>query len=106
MCGEYIKVHILDVPYSADREYTYYVPNEFRDEIDVGMAVAVPFGRSDRQKTAIVTSVQISQTEKISSFIKPISSVLSDLLRLNGEMLELCFFMKNRTKCAVFHKEA
>ena len=101
MCGEYIKVHILDVPYSADREYTYYVPNEFRDEIDVGMAVAVPFGRSDRQKTAIVTSVQISQTEKISSFIKPISSVLSDLLRLNGEMLELCFFMKNRTLCTV-----
>ncbi|MBO5380236.1 MAG: primosomal protein N' [Clostridia bacterium] len=101
MCGEYIKVHILDVPYHADREYTYYVPNEFREEIELGTSVVVPFGRSDRQKTAIVTSVEISQTEKISSFIKPISSVLSDLLKLSGEMLELCFFMKNRTLCTI-----
>ena len=101
MCGEYIKAHILDVPYHADREYTYYVPNEFREEIGLGTSVVVPFGRSDRQKTAIVTSVEISQTEKISSFIKPISSVLSDLLKLNGEMLELCFFMKNRTLCTI-----
>ncbi|MBQ4108022.1 MAG: hypothetical protein IJC80_01335, partial [Clostridia bacterium] len=84
MCGEYIKAHILDVPYHADREYTYYVPNEYRDEIELGTSVVVPFGRSDRQKTAIVTSVEISQTEKISSFIKPVSSVLSDLLKLSG----------------------
>ena len=35
MCGEYIKVHILDVPYHADCEYTYYVPFDFRDEIDL-----------------------------------------------------------------------
>ena len=101
MCGEYIKVHILDVPYHADCEYTYYVPFDFREEIDRGTMVVVPFGRSDRHKSAIVVDVNIKETEKVSSVVKPISSVLSDYLKLSEEMLGLCEFMKSRTLCTI-----
>ena len=97
MCGEYIKVHILDVPYHADCEYTYYVPFDFRDEIENGSMVVVPFGRSDRHKSAVVTECDAKKVEEIGSFVKPIISLLSSYLKLSSEMLELCFFLKNRT---------
>ena len=89
MCSEYIKVHILDVPYHADYEYTYYVPFDFREEIERGTMVVVPFGRSDRHKSAIVVDTNAKTTEKTSSVVKPISSVLSDYLKLSPEMLGL-----------------
>ncbi len=100
MRGEYIEVHILDVPYHADCEYTYYVPLDFRSDVEIGSMVVVPFGRADRQKTAIVTRDDIL-TAPTSSAIKPIKSVLSSYLKLNGEMLELCHFMKKRTLCTI-----
>jgi primosomal protein N' len=56
MCGAYINVHIIDVPYQADNEYTYYVPQEKREFVNNGSAVSVPFGSSDRQKLAIVVN--------------------------------------------------
>ena len=56
MCGAYINVHIIDVPYHADNEYTYYVPREKRESVACGSAVSVPFGNSDRQKLAIVVN--------------------------------------------------
>ena len=100
MCEEYIKVHILNVPYHADCEYTYFVPFDFRQEIEKGSMVVVPFGRSDRAVSAIVTSTSAAK-EEIGTFVKPIKSVLSSYLKLNSEMLSLCEFMKNRTLCTI-----
>ena len=100
MSGEYIKVHILDVPYSADCEYTYYVPLDFRSEATLGATVVVPFGKGDRHKTAIVTN-EGTVDGVTSSMIKPIKSVLSSYLKLDKNMLELCFFLKSRTLCTI-----
>ncbi len=100
MCGEYINVHILDVPYLADCEYTYFVPFDFRADIEIGSMVVVPFGKADRQKTAIVTNQDLTEAPKSSS-VKPIKSVLSSYLKLDKSMLELCFFLKNRTLCTI-----
>ncbi len=100
MCEEYIKVHILNVPYQADCEYTYFVPVDFRSEIERGSMVVVPFGRSDRAQGAIVSSLTVTKDE-ISSFVKPIKSVLSSYLKLSEEMLSLCEFLKNRTLCTI-----
>lgn len=100
MCEEYIKVHILNVPYHADCEYTYFVPFDFRPDIDRGSMVVVPFGKGDRMQSAIVTSLSATK-EEIGLFVKPIKSVLSTYLRLSEEMLSLCEFMKNRTLCTI-----
>ena len=100
MTGEYIKVHILDVPYSADCEYTYYVPMDFRNDVTLGSTVVVPFGKGDRHKSAIVTDENTVDGIN-NSLIKPIKSVLSDYLKLDKKMLELCFFLKSRTLCTI-----
>ncbi|MBQ8146813.1 MAG: primosomal protein N' [Clostridia bacterium] len=95
MCKEYISVYILDVPYHADCEYTYFVPAYLRNEIERGTALVVPFGSSKR--TAIVSQIDVEPPK-----IKEIKSVLSVLLgyfKLDEHMMELCSFMKKQTLC-------
>lgn len=97
MCGAYIKAYILDVPYQADREYTYFVPQELRADIEKGTAIVVPFGSSDRRRTAIVSDE--CDEVKSSDGFKEVVSVLSGYFKLSGEMMELCSFMKKQTLC-------
>ena len=86
MCGAYINVHIIDVPYHADNEYTYYVPKEKRELVNRGSAVSVPFGNSDRQKLAIVVNSDATEPPN-SSNIKSIVSVMSSYFSLDDTML-------------------
>ena len=95
MCGEYIGVYILDVPYHADLEYTYFVPLDLRQSISKGAAIVVPFGASNRKKTAVV----VDESAKEVSGTKPVFSCLSSYFKLNDEMIELCHFMKRQTLC-------
>ena len=97
MCGEYINVYMLDVPYHADLEYTYYVPVGMRAEIERGTAVVVPFGISDRRKSAIVVCADASPSSNAG--IKSVCSVLSGYFKLDEDMLSLCAFMKAQTLC-------
>ena len=100
MCGAYINVHIIDVPYHADNEYTYYVPCEKRELIRNGSAVSVPFGKADRQKLAVVVNSEALKPSD-SSNVKSIVSVMSSYFSLDDNMLELCKFMKNTTLCTI-----
>ena len=100
MCGAYINVHIIDVPYHADNEYTYYVPKEKRELIKNGSAISVPFGNSDRQKLAIVVNSNATEPPS-SSNIKSIVSVMSSYFSLDESMLSLCRYMKNTTLCTI-----
>ncbi len=95
MCGAYVGVYIIDVPYHADREYTYFVPFHLRDTLDKGSAVVVPFGPSNRKKTAVVVSEDVREV----SGAKPVFECLSAYFRLSDEMMELCAFMKRQTLC-------
>ena len=95
MCGSYVGVYILDVPYHADQEYTYFVPEELREAVSQGAAIVVPFGTSNRKKTAIVTN---DSAQKVAG-AKAIISCLSSYFSLDGEMIELCHFMKRQTLC-------
>ena len=100
MCGAYVNVHIIDVPYHADNEYTYYVPCEKRELIKNGSAISVPFGASDRQKLAIVVNSDASEPP-VSSNIKSVISVMSSYFSLDDNMIQLCRFMKSTTLCTM-----
>ncbi len=96
--AEYVKAHILDVPYHADIEYSYAIPNELIGQLRVGSLVIVPFGASNKQKTAIVTELY---SDERASGIKEIKSQMSDYLSLDSDMLALCRFMKSQTLCTI-----
>ena len=97
MSGKYISVHILDVPYQADCEYTYFVPSHLCELALRGTLIVVPFGRGDRHHTALIVN---EDCEKATD-AKEIISVLSSCFTLNEEMLELCYFMKRQTLCTI-----
>lgn len=98
MCGEYINAYILDVPYHADLQYTYFVPKYLREEIEKGTAIVVPFGTSDRKRHAVVCCT--NAVPENSEGIKSVVAALSGYFKLTEEMMELCAFMKRQCLCS------
>ncbi len=97
MLNECVQVHILDVPYHADRAYSYFVPEHLRDDIREGAVVIVPFGKADRQKLALVTEVSDFLNE--GGDLKSIIAVMNEYISLDKEMMGLCEFMRSNTLC-------
>ena len=85
------QVYILDIPYSADKPYTYY----FHAPVAPGDLVEVPFGKGNRVMTAVVHTVTEGEPDEKT---KPIAGICVEGL-LSAEMLGLCLFMKEYTLC-------
>ena len=93
--GELASVYILDVPYHADKPYTYYIPPDMADHCVPGCLVEVPFGKGNRRMTAVVTDLPEGQAKPT---YKPLLTAGTEPL-LSTEMLALCRFMKEYTLC-------
>ena len=94
----FASVHILDVPYHADRAYDYFVPPELRADLSVGTLVCVPYGTANRKVPAVVTELH---GECALENVKPVFSLLTSGAALNEEMLSLCEFLKEHTLCTI-----
>ncbi len=92
----YAYVYILDAVYRIDKRYAYVIPEELRQQIEVGSLCVVPFGNSNRHQTAIV--VEFSDAVDFPQ-IKPVIEILDYPVRLSQELIELCSFMKERFYC-------
>lgn len=88
------EVHLLDVPYHIDKPYDYFCG----EEAAVGSIVSVPFGRANHLRLGVVTKLKDRAEEKN---IKSVHSVRPDRFALSGEMLGLCFFLKEYTLCTL-----
>ena len=94
----FASVHILDIPYHADRAYDYFVPTELHGDVSVGTLVCVPYGNANRKVPAVITSLH---GECELENVKPILSTLSTTSVLNEEMMGLCDFLKEHTLCTI-----
>ena len=90
-------VHILSLPFFADRLFEYYIPKEFLDSVKPGSLVVVPFGGSNKRMNGVVFA--LSEKEQVAD-LKPIESV-SDEVTLTDEERKLCLFMKEHLFCSV-----
>ncbi|GMA44790.1 hypothetical protein GCM10025853_22470 [Tetragenococcus halophilus subsp. halophilus DSM 20339] len=87
---------IVDVPtMQTDQPFTYIVPDELLDVIEVGMRVEVPFGDGNRHIQGFVTA--LSQTSTYEEKLKPIIRMLDLSPVLNQELLALADYMKETT---------
>ncbi|MBQ9745615.1 MAG: primosomal protein N' [Clostridia bacterium] len=91
-----VGVRVLDIPYHADIEYTYYVP-EGMPEVCRGSFLLVPFGFGNKKIPAVATSV--SKTTDYSK-IKPVFKVYTDGIRITEKMMRLAEFLCGRTFCS------
>ena len=90
-------VYVLDVPYYADKAYSYYVPEMLDESVVPGALVEVPFGIGNRRMTGIVFECRFDDAED--ARMKPVFSVFGDGPLLSEEMLGLCRFVKEYTLC-------
>ncbi len=90
-------VYVVDVPYYADKAYSYYVPEMLEEAVVPGVLVEVPFGAGNRRMTGIVSEIRAADAED--ERMKPVFSVFGDEPLLSEEMLGLCRFVKEYTLC-------
>ncbi|MBE6655984.1 MAG: primosomal protein N' [Ruminococcaceae bacterium] len=93
-----VTVRLLDVPYSADRDYDYLLPSGAPVPA-VGQLLLVPFGVSNRPSYAVAVSRREEETS--ARPLKEIYAVLPPDYRVTEEILRLCFFLRDHTLCSV-----
>ncbi len=95
--AELAYVHILDIPYHADKPYTYYIPPDMQAHCGPGCLVEVPFGSGNRRMTGMVT--ELAEGTAKPEF-KPLYACGTRPL-LSPELLSLCRFLKEYTLCTL-----
>ena len=107
--GSFVVVRILDIPYRADREFTYYSEPEYTDDFLPGRLVVVPFGTGGRQTIGVITdrffpgSGDPRLKDMTDSFLercKPVIRLVSGEFFLSETGLALCRFLSEMTFCS------
>ena len=80
---------------SLDHTFTYHIPDELKDDIDIGMKVYVPFGNSK------INGIVLDILDTYDGETKDIISIVTKELKLNKELLELGKFIKDKYLCTL-----
>ncbi len=90
------KIAVSAANFAIDKPYSYCVPMGM--QLQPGMRVQVPFGRSNRQAEGIVLSVEQGSDPSF----KMVSACLDDTPMLSDTMLRLAAFLQQRYFCTFF----
>ncbi len=92
----YAFVHITDINYGIDRKYSYFVPENLRDEIKIGSVAVVPFGNSNKRVSAVVCGFAEASDYP---HCKSIDGILAYPFDVPEDLIRTCTFMKERFFC-------
>ena len=90
------KIAVSAANFAIDKPYSYLIPREM--ELQPGMRVMVPFGRSNRRAEGIVLSVEPGCQEKL----KSVDKALDEVPVLSDTMLRLAAFLRKRYFCTFY----
>ncbi len=83
--------------FSFDTDYSYIVPDDLRENAQIGARVRVPFGKSNKLRDGIIVSFnQVDNCDKL----KPIDSVAEKAL--TDELVKLALWLKERCFCTTY----
>lgn len=85
--------------YAIDKLYFYRVPDELREQVQIGTRVLVPFGFGNKRAEAVVLGFRRDTGEYK---LKPVVEVLDDAPVLTAEQLKLAAWMRERLYCTYF----
>ncbi len=89
-------VVISDTTREFDREYHYYVPEAFCDDLLTGMRVIVPFGKANKHKEGYV--IGFSEDSEFTG-LKEIHKIIDKKPVLILSLIKLAVWMKQRYLC-------
>ena len=90
------KIAVSAATYAIDKPYSYFAPAEM--DLQPGMRVLVPFGRSNRRSEGVVLTVEPGSTDGL----KSVECCLDAQPLLDGLMLRLAAFMRERYFCTFY----
>ena len=90
------KIAVAAANFAIDKPYSYFIPTEM--ELQPGMRVQVPFGRSNRRTEGVVLTVEQGEREGL----KPVDQCLDDGPVLSDTMLRLAAFVRERYFCTFY----
>ena len=80
---------------NIDKTFSYSIPKDFKEKIEVGIRVLVPFGKQKLEGFVL----KIKENEKLDYELKEIISLIDEEPVLNKEMLELGKYISQKTLC-------
>ncbi len=95
------KIAVGCATYPIDRPYDYLVPAELKQPLRPGMRVLVPFGSGNRRTDGIVLAVQERESGE-GPKLKTVLALLDESPVLDGELLQLALWMRERCFCTVY----
>ncbi len=99
ICKPIAKIAVEKAAYSFDREFDYLIPPHLASDCAVGKRVLVPFGRGDRRRQGIVTSVTAGEPNE---GLKEIVCVLDSEPVMSESLLSVARFMKEHCFCTLY----
>ena len=99
ICKPIAKIAVEKAAYSFDREFDYLIPPHLAPDCAVGKRVLVPFGRGDRRRQGIVTSVTAGESNE---GLKEIVCVLDSEPVMSESLLSVARFMKEHCFCTLY----
>ena len=107
MGGEFVvvcaQIGVSNTSFSHDKLYTYSVPVHLACLVRVGSMVLIPFGRGSKPRVGVVVTIStdITDLQGIRG-VKAIHDVADENVTLTKELLELAFFLRERTFCTYY----
>lgn len=92
-------VAVENAAFGFDKAFDYIITDELAEKAVPGVRVTVPFGKGGKRRLGVILSVFDGEYRK---GLKKINAVLDDKPLLNSEMLELVFWLKDRTFCTLY----
>ena len=99
MTGQICAVAVDAATYAIDKLYSYRVPDELREQVQIGTRVLVPFGFGNKRAEAVVLAFR---EDAGGHKLKPIIEVLDDTPILTAPQLKLAAWMRERLYCTFF----
>ena len=99
ICKPIAKIAVEKAAYSFDREFDYLIPPHLAPDCAVGKRVLVPFGRGDRRRQGIVTSILSGESNE---GLKEIVCVLDSEPVMSESLLSVARFMKEHCFCTLY----
>lgn len=92
------KIAVEKTTLNFDILFSYSIPDNLADKVKVGQRVIVPFGAGNSSRQGIILDFDEDDSQKL----KPIARIIEKKPILNGEMVDLVIWMKERYFCTYF----
>lgn len=87
---------IVDISYDKlDRTFSYHIPQELTDRLQIGMQVIVPFGNSRNPIKGFVVDIKESIDYDVSK-VKDIIGITDENIRVEGHMIQLAAYIRKQ----------